>query len=309
LPLHHFRIDNIGQLDHAMYVLNFDRIELGLTASGDWGIYYRYPCRFLDRERHLCRLHDTLEQPRICVHYDPYACWYKKHVAYPSEEFLRIDRPRMAFIASRIEFDDDRNIVAVPDWETLCRELPKIEPESAFEPDDVVGHDPIYDQWRNEAVSLPPAPPRPRSYAQVQDPCSGCSAACCKTLVFPHGMPATASSLDYLRFCLGFPGVEVGVSDRTWSLVVKTTCRHLEDNRCSIYGRPERPMLCKYFDAMHCTYRTEFGVPRPVGFMRLRLDDFDVMTSCFTFDGDGRIIEMPSTEQIRAKIEDRWRAR
>jgi hypothetical protein len=42
--------------------------------------------------------------------------------------------------------------------------------------------------------------------------------------------------------------------------------------------------------------------------MRLRLDDFDTMTSCFTFDGDGRIVEMPSIEQIRAEIEDRWRA-
>src|SRR5262245_58129303 len=106
LPLHHFRIDNISQLDHAMYVLNFDRIELGLTASGDWGVYYRYPCRFLDRERYLCRLHDTPEQPRICVHYNPYSCWYKKHLAYPSDDFLRIDRRRMAFIASRVQFDE-----------------------------------------------------------------------------------------------------------------------------------------------------------------------------------------------------------
>lgn len=309
LPLHHFRIDNIGQLDHAMYVLNFDRIELGLNASGDWGVYYRYPCRFLDRERYLCKLHDTPEQPRICVHYDPYGCWYKKHVARPSDEFLRIDRHRLAFIASHIEFDEHRNIVAVPDWETLCRELPKIEPEPAREPDDQIGHDPVYDRWRTELLSPPPpTPPRHWSYARVQDPCSDCHAPCCKTLVFPHGVPATASNLDYLRFCLGFPGIEVGISDRTWSIVVKTTCRHLDGNRCSVYGCPERPMLCKYFDAMHCTYRTQFGVPRPDGFVRLRLDQFEAMASCLTFDANGQIVEMPSADQIRAEIEGRWRA-
>lgn len=309
LPLHRFRIEDIHQLDHALYVLNFDRIELGLHASGDWDVYYRAPCRFLDGERYLCRLHDTPAQPRVCRDFDPYGCWYRTHLANPSDDLLRIDRRRMEAIAARIELDDDRHIVAVPDWETLQRELPALEPMPAptasVERDPV--HDPVYERWRAEVLSPSPPATRPRrTYAQVRDPCTGCDAPCCKTLLFPHPVSTTAADLDYLRFCLGFPGLELGVSDGAWSLVVKTTCRHLADNRCSIFGRPERPMLCTYFDASHCAYRTQFGTPRPEGFVHLRLEELDALTSAVALDDTGRIVELPSAEQLRARIERGW---
>src|SRR5262245_49577712 len=88
LPLHRFRIEDNNKSDHARYVLNFDRIELGLHASGDWDVYYRGPCRFLDGDRYLCRLIDTPAQPRVCRDFDPYGCWYRTHLAYPSDDLL-----------------------------------------------------------------------------------------------------------------------------------------------------------------------------------------------------------------------------
>lgn len=109
----------------------------------------------------------------------------------------------------------------------------------------------LYDEalQRWEEIVLQDEPvtnPGPQNYEAIQNPCTGGAAYCCKTLVFPHGFPTTASNLDYYRFCLGFPGVELGISDAGWSLIVKTTCRHLtEDNRCGVYGQASRPLISK----------------------------------------------------------------
>jgi hypothetical protein len=65
LPLNTFKVTNLIELDHARYLLNFDRIELGISSSGSWSAYYAYPCRFLDRETFCCTVHDTETQPRI----------------------------------------------------------------------------------------------------------------------------------------------------------------------------------------------------------------------------------------------------
>lgn len=74
LPLHTFLLSRLIDLDHAIYVLNFDRIELGLSSSGEWSVYYSYACRFLNNQDYNCTIHDNLEQPKICVHYNPYSC-------------------------------------------------------------------------------------------------------------------------------------------------------------------------------------------------------------------------------------------
>jgi hypothetical protein len=116
------------------------------------------------------------------------------------------------------------------------------------------------------------------------------------------------SSLDYYRFVLGFPGVELAIADDVWSIVVKTRCRHLEGNRCAVYGRPERPLICNYYDAWKCTYRINFGLPRPAGFLRVRLEQINAVTECFGFDQYGAISQFPPTEAIRQHIEEGWRS-
>ena len=139
----------------------------------------------------------------------------------------------------------------------------------------------------------------------LKNPCAGCDAQCCRTLVFPHGLPATASNLDYLRFSLGFPGVELGVSDETWTIALRTTCRHLREDQCSIYGQPERPLICSYYDEWSCTYRWEYGQARPDGFLRVRLEDFEALARAFRFDESGAVVEAPSVEALAAQLDGR----
>ena len=145
-------------------------------------------------------------------------------------------------------------------------------------------------------------------YADLADPCSGCAAHCCTAVVFPHAIPTTRAGLDYLRFCLGFPGIEVGVGDDTWSLIVRTRCRHLVGTRCSVYGTAERPLLCGYYDAGRCSYRAHFGQSRPAGFLRVTLAEFPALSECFRFDELGNTVELMLADDIREHIEAGWRA-
>ena len=312
LPLYKFRVDTLYHLDHARYLINFDRIELGLSASGEWSAFYRYPCRFLDRETFLCRLHDLPEQPSICKHYNPYTCWYRTAMRSPvSDGHLRIDRPRLDFIFAHTVFDDDRNIVEVPSWQSMSEAFATLPCEPQQADDSEVGADPIFDRWQQQFVApetLPQAPERTYTYNELGDPCGGCEAYCCTTLLFPHDVPATAANLDYLAFCLGFPGIEIAISDSGWQLLVKTRCRHLTAGHgCGVYGQPERPLICAYYDAVHCHYKPQMGVPRPEGFLRVRLEQFPIMANCFQLDAHGAVVALPRTETIRAAIEASWR--
>jgi hypothetical protein len=311
LPLHTFSVRTLLDLDHVGYLLNFDHIRVGLASTGDWSVYYQYPCRFLSPEDASCTLHGTPEQPRICVHYNPYSCWYRRSLPDGGDDFVLVDRRRFDRLVQQVTFDADRVIESTPafdELEALFADLP-------LDPDPEVFDPPPDDGARAawQSIVLSPAPPEPelvvRGYDEpaFEKPCDGCAAPCCETLVFPFAGPVSASNLDYLRFCLGFPGIEVGASDAGWSIVVKTRCRHFVGGRCGVYGTDERPLLCSYYDEWKCTYRWQFGDARPPDFVRIRLEDFDAVAAAFRFVDGGAVVDHLGTEDLRAHLEHHWR--
>lgn len=309
LPLQTFSVEDMRGVDHARYLLNFQRIRLGLSADGSWQVYYHHPCRYLDRATRACTVHGEPRQPRICVHYNPYACWYKEAMgASVTDHFLLLDRRRFEYVLERLEFDELLRLVGVPDWPSMIEAMAEMPLDPDF--DDDIEDDEAYEQWLTfAAYGGDLEPPRGGlSYASLRDPCTGCSAWCCRFLVFPQPVAEHASALDYLQFALGFPGVELGLSDQGWALVLRTRCRHLDEGRCSIYGQPERPQICTYYDGVGCTYRRDFGRPRPDDFFRVRLEHFDWLLETFSFDAEGNIDGIPTTESARRYVEWRWQA-
>lgn len=311
LPLQTFTVTTFVELDYATYLLGFDRIELGLSPDGTWGAYYRQPCRYLDPGDSSCRVHGTSLQPHICVQYNPYTCWYRPALSGDlAGNHLRIDRTRMEFVLSRLEFDTDRKIVSAPAWEELQEAfagMPMSVPDEVHPADDEV-----FERWRALALagaSADGAGETPRAFGEqgVQDPCADCSAHCCTALAFPMAPVSTPAGLDYARFALGFPGTEVVVADGEWQLVVRTTCRHLDGNRCSLFAAPQRPLRCQHYDAWTCAFKPVFGSPRPPRAVRVRLPEFAALASCYEFAGTGEAVEVPSTAQVRAAVEDGWR--
>lgn len=99
------------------------------------------------------------------------------------------------------------------------------------------------------------------------------------------------------------------MADGQWSVIVRTTCRHLQDGRCSVYGQDERPLLCKYYDAWKCDYKPQFGQARPAGFMRVRLEQWEWLVGSLAYNEDGTILAIPPLEELRLSVEAQWRAR
>jgi hypothetical protein len=291
LPLGGFRVATLSDLDYAVYLLNFQRIELGLTPAGDWSVFYRHPCRYLDRSSFACTIHEKVEQPHICRRYNPYRCWYKTALTQStSSAYLRIDRTRLRSLVTGIRFDAQGNIVESPDWAGLLEVLEN-----------------VFDGPEDAAAEPAPRTPEPAkreampiySFDQVREPCTGCAAYCCRVLIFPMERPADASGFDYLQFCLGFPGIRIGISDTQWAILVDTECRHLENNRCSIFGLPERPLACRYYDEWRCTYKLHFEQAESAGVLHVDLDQYRHLLGCLEFDCNGAVMQIPKVSELR----------
>lgn len=306
LPLNTFQVRNLMELDHAIYLLNFDNIEIGITADGTWSTYYTYPCRFLDRNTFHCTIHDHPTQPNICANYNPYSCWYKKSFTKSlTPDFIRLDRHRLHHILPLLEFDEQGNLTRIPSWDTLTQEISSLplEPNKAFE--EYADESALAQDWEagvEQKNQTEPSAQKHFSASELSNPCMTCKAYCCKTLIFPQHIPTTFANLDFFKFSLGFPGVELGVSDTGWSIVLKTTCRYLEDDKCSVYGKTERPLMCQYYDEWKCTYKVHFGQRHPNDFLRIKLKHFDQMMEAVGFDEHGHISYLPTTLELKQQL-------
>jgi len=306
-----FQASKLAELDLARYLLNFERIELGLSPEGEWSVYYTYPCRHLDRQNFTCTVHGTPRQPQVCVTYNPYNCWYKDvFTQATSARALRLDRQRLDYLLAQVVVDGDRNILEMPSWDSLNQAFAQLEPAPAPPASQPPADDPVTREWQRQVIALetitgPGA--EAHSFTSLSDPCTNCNAYCCTHLVFPQGTPQNTANLDFFRYALGFEGIELGFGDDGWSLIVASTCRHLVGNRCGVYGQPERPLPCQYYDAWQCSYKPRLGQPRPAGYLRLGLQHFDWLAECYQFDGDGRVTVSPSLDDMRQHIEHRWR--
>jgi hypothetical protein len=307
LLLGDFRIETLLDIDHAVYLSNFEGIYLGLDRERKVDIYFHQPCGYLDVPSGLCTVHSTPVQPAVCVQYNAHVCGYRHRMnADVDLDHPHLDARRVGWLAEHTVFDDDRRVVALPGWDDMLdafRAMPLTRTPAA-----PPAPDPIMEEWRSIALS-PKAPEGEtrtlRRYGdpEVSDPCTGCGAWCCQTLIFNRGMPADVSQLEFLRYCLGFPGVEVGVAADSWAVIVRTRCRHLEDNRCAVFGTGERPLKCGYYDAVSCSYRRHFGDPRPPDIVRVSRQQFRLVMDSIIFNDLGRVVAIPPLDVLRNRLE------
>jgi hypothetical protein len=307
LLLTNFEIESIFDIDYAIYLLNFDGIIIGMDQKGKADVYLHQACDYLDGPSGLCTVHSTPLQPAVCVHYNSHTCGYRhRMIVDPHPDRPLLDRNRMAWFAERVIFDDERRVVALPDWgevQEAFRAMPLQRIAAPPPPPD-----PVREEWRSIVLSQKPLGSdrqlRHFGAPDVSDPCQGCGAWCCQKLVFNRGLPDGAPGLDFFRYCLGFPGVEVGIADDGWAVIVNTTCRHLEGNRCSVFGTDERPLKCSYYDALSCSFRSHFGVPRPDEIIRLNREQFSVVLDAIVLDDLGRTVAIPPCDVLRSMVEE-----
>jgi Fe-S-cluster containining protein len=306
LALRKLTIGSLLDLDYAFYLMNFEGIVLGFAPNGGVRVYLHQPCGFLDQPSGLCTVHGTPAQPSICSHYDAHLCKYR-HImtvdVHPGETL--VDRRRLSWFADHVTFDDERRVIDRPEWSDMLAAFAAMPLERRPAPPPPP--DPVAEEWRSVVLS-PSRSARPEPLAScsdpvVNDPCQSCPAWCCNTLVFSHDVPETFAQLDFFRYALGFPGVRVGVAEDGWALVVRTTCRHLDGGRCSVYGTDERPLRCASYDELKCTYRVHFGTPQPEELVLIDRAHFPALAQSIAFDQGGLVRVVPSTEELRSFVE------
>ncbi|MGH9116115.1 MAG: hypothetical protein ACRDWW_09850 [Acidimicrobiales bacterium] len=312
LMLRKFELESLGDVDYVLYLSNFDGMFTSVGDDGVVRVYLYQPCGHLDVPSGLCKVHGTAEQPSICVHYNAHSCEYRHGMTIdvnPSQPLM--DGRRARWYVEHVTFGEDRRVVSLPEWADVIDAFTAMPLERR--PAAPAPPDPVLAEWRSIAISAKPESNgsyAARSYAdaEVADPCQGCEAWCCHVLVFGRDLPQNASQLDFFKYCLGFPSVELGVTGESWTVLVRTTCRHLAGGRCSVYGSDERPLRCGYYDALKCSYRDHFGNPRPAEMVRVAPEHFPVLAASVVFDDSGRVRRLPSPDLLRDRIEEAMRA-
>lgn len=307
-----FKMLTIIDVDYALYLLRHEGILLGLDADMQAKVFLYQPCVHLDQESGLCRVHSTPLQPATCSSYPAHSCIYRTRMVdgiHPDAPLL--DLGRMLWLAERMVFNEERFVVGRPDWDEVLAafaSMPLARQAAAVPPPD-----PVLAEWRSIVLGTKDGaatvPAHHYRDATVSDPCSGCAAYCCRTLVFGRPAPTDVAGLEWLRYCLGFPSVEIGISDDGWALVVHATCRHLDGGLCSLFGSDERPLRCTHYDALDCDYRAQFGTPRPDDIVRVSSEQFPLVQRMVAFDELGRIEAIPPAGAIRQLLEDAERSR
>jgi hypothetical protein len=316
LALPEFRIDDFDGLDWAVFLVNFDRIRLSVSSTGRWMPYYREVCRHLDRERSLCKVHGTADQPNACVQYNPFSCHYRVLFSEDVDvDQLWVDHGRMQALLEGTEVDERRRRVVIPPFEELARTFETLPLETVPGPEVAPAGNGAGSAGMTIATARAVRTAGPGEAGggfegegplrfgtpALASPCDSCHAYCCTRVEFPLDPPSNTRLVDYLRYALGFPGVEVVLNGEEWALSIESTCRNLVGSRCGIYGRDERPVRCQFYDAWSCTFRHTYGSGRGGG-LRLGFDDLPALMSCFSFDPTGDVLAVPEAGEIASEV-------
>lgn len=296
LNLQTFDIDTVADLDYALYVLNFEGIYISLVRDMRTAqIFLHQDCRQLDPDG-LCSVHSTPAQPAICVEYRSHDCSYRRaFLDEVNDEQPLVDREQMRWFVEQLTFDEERRIVGRPFWPDVVAGFRRLsKPRSPAR---------VNDGGSLIQIRLPQTS-APHRFADpgVGQPCESCPGWCCRSLVFPRRPPWSARDLEFLRYCLGFPSVELKMSDEGWAVVVNTSCRHHVDSRCAVYGTDERPIRCGDYDELKCEFKAHFGPATPSESIRIGPDEFPHVADLMVFDDMGRVRFIPSVRAVQQAL-------
>jgi hypothetical protein len=149
---------------------------------------------------------------------------------------------------------------------------------------------------------------RGQNFPEIVDenPCIGCSAPCCRILLVPHPTPATLMDLDYIRYMLGFQGVQMILTrEGQWRILVEQQCSLLDGAtcRCTAHGTSRKPKTCVYFNPYHCWYKRNFhGTNEPPDLIRINAQSLEVLLQHVRFDEDCKISDTPPWEFVRELV-------
>ena len=246
--------------------------------------------------RYDCTLHGTPEKPDTCVEYNEHNCFYQAALLGEPGRLrpaFRLDRRRWLAIATLFSTDAKGAIQYRPTVAAAWQAVLKLAPNPA---EDVPVAAPITEPVRCEPLAG-------SAFAPRINPCVGCSAPCCRALLFERRAPHTRASLAFMRYQLGFPGVTVAVTETGWRTLIQTRCRFLnEENGCTLFGQPERPTLCSGYNQYLCDYRKFFSAGADA-VLRLGQSEMEQLLASAPLDAAGELPADFGLAAVRALLE------
>jgi hypothetical protein len=140
----------------------------------------------------------------------------------------------------------------------------------------------------------------------VEYPCEECSSPCCKYIIVPYKTPNTWMDIDFVKYLLNFPKINVTVSkDGAWCILVNQDCIHFDaaSQKCKIHQTPEQPKTCSYFNPYQCNYKSNL-YKDPSSIYILDREKFEHWVQFLRFDENGRLVDAPSFEKSNKILDD-----
>lgn len=124
LPLCKIDFTTREDFHRAGIILSTKGMWAGLRDNGDWFLFLRQDCTFLDTESSKCSLYETKLRPKICIDFPAEGCWYKRAFQKDQSNLLiKFNRERLEKLAGLIQYDASDAIYRVPGWGVLISEI------------------------------------------------------------------------------------------------------------------------------------------------------------------------------------------
>ena len=105
------------EIDHIRYRLNFSRLEMAVSKTGDWFILVHDTCGYFDKEAKMCAVHGSDKQPLTCKHYNPHHCWYWLNLeSAEAPDIYILNRASFEYWVDWLKFNKNGEIVAAPNF-------------------------------------------------------------------------------------------------------------------------------------------------------------------------------------------------
>ncbi len=278
LPMAPLTLDSQRDFVNLLLISCYEGLFPALKSTGEWTVYLRRDCRFLDRRDGKCGIHGEARQSLICKSYDAHNCWY-------------IDAFDENCSASLIPFNTERLI-----W--LEKTYGLIGERFAFFP----GWEELYtavsrsDREESELFTDMEAPldMRRLSFRKSRE----------KNYLFlpPYQLPRTEKHFELLSFRLSFPGVYLAVTDNIWAFLVNTAVNPSLLNRVRDEFYPALDHGDGLFSFPRMRERYHPYSERGEQWILLRRHELPVLKRLTEFDASGNVKRLPSGGEILSAL-------
>ncbi len=139
------------------------------------------------------------------------------------------------------------------------------------------------------------------------NPCLNCTAPCCRVIMIPHKTPATFMDLDFIRYLLNFPRIEVAVSKSgEWLILIREVCRQFDQDShsCKVHATNEQPFTCQYYNPYQCWYKPNLAFTSPRDICILKRETFEYWTQWVRLNEISEVISAPDFEESRKLLQE-----